>query len=435
MQCLRKIPSSSTFKFDKRNRFIKPVRVHPLQNHQPAIVHHVFVGNLAYVTTDEGLKAFFAPVQSEIAEAVQKAAELLNKTELDGREVVVEVAKPSDEKDKERKEKKAKRRPAGVVPKPFPVRTPAPDAEGATQAAPKKAGRVRKPRVSRPEGEDPAGEPSKTMLFVANLGFSVDDAASPLCSRGRAAEGNPGLDGKEVTGRAIAVKVAVNTPHSESEGEGKDEANPDAPAVPAEAPLSLKQPSLLTLRLLPRRCCRRRLIVCFITPIRSGAVDSVTLYIVSLVPNAMLFTVILITPVMSDEEDDYFSDKFLAAAALTSSAPKTYSSLRKQSQLRSQLKNEQGRTKSRRQRELESREQGLSQSLFERAKDEQEAGVSSGNKALSIMMKMGFKPGQALGQTDDHDTGKSPKPQTRAMKPRRTTSLPVFRSTRPSHCR
>lgn len=26
----------------------------------------VFVGNLAYVTTDEGLKAFFAPVQSEM---------------------------------------------------------------------------------------------------------------------------------------------------------------------------------------------------------------------------------------------------------------------------------------------------------------------------------------------------------------------------------
>ncbi|KAF4602243.1 hypothetical protein EYR40_005448 [Pleurotus pulmonarius] len=113
---------------------------------------------------------------------------------------------------------------------------------------------------------------------------------------------------------------------------------------------------------------------------------------------------------MSDEEDDYLSDKFLAAAVSTSSPPKTYSSLRKQSQLRSQLKNEQGRTKSRRQRELESREQGLSQSLFERAKDEQEAGVSSGNKALSIMMKMGFKPGQALGQTDDHDTQSSQTP-------------------------
>ncbi|KAF7433224.1 hypothetical protein PC9H_005174 [Pleurotus ostreatus] len=305
----------------------------------------VFVGNLAYVTTDEGLKAFFAPVQSEIlsahvilrghrsagygfvalssAEAVQKAAELLNKTELDGREVVVEVAKPSDEKDKERKEKKAKRRPgrrgAKAVPgevteaeangeatktdapttegetesvakpkkkkksarKPkFPKaegdvsEAPAPDAEGAAQAAPKKAGRVRKPRVSRPEGEDPAGEPSKTMLFVANLGFSVDDAGlTALFSEAgihvvtarivRRRYGKPrkskgygfvdvgseeeqqkaiqALDGKEVTGRAIAVKVAVNTPHSESEGEGKDEANPDAPvaaAVPAEAPVA-----------------------------------------------------------------------------------------------------------------------------------------------------------------------------------------------------
>ncbi|KAF4574814.1 hypothetical protein EYR36_006164 [Pleurotus pulmonarius] len=303
----------------------------------------VFVGNLAYVTTDEGLKAFFAPVQSEIlsahvilrghrsagygfvalssAEAVQKAAELLNKTELDGREVVVEVAKPSDEKDKERKEKKAKRRPGrrgakavpgevteaeanGEAPKTDVPTTegetegvakpkkkkksarkpkvpkaegdvseaPAPDAEGA-QAAPKKAGRVRKPRVSRPEGEDPAGEPSKTMLFVANLGFSVDDAGlTALFSEAginvvtarivRRRYGKPrkskgygfvdvgseeeqqkaiqALDGKEVTGRAIAVKVAVNTPHSESEGEAKDEANPDAaaPVVPAEVPVA-----------------------------------------------------------------------------------------------------------------------------------------------------------------------------------------------------
>ncbi|KAJ3482598.1 hypothetical protein NLJ89_g12129 [Agrocybe chaxingu] len=93
----------------------------------------VFAGNLAYTTTDEGLKAFFAPVASDIlsaqvilrgtrsagygfvalatAEAAQKAVDTLNKTELDGRPVIIEIAKPSEQKDKEKKEKKAKRKP------------------------------------------------------------------------------------------------------------------------------------------------------------------------------------------------------------------------------------------------------------------------------------------------------------------------------------
>lgn len=44
-------------------------------------------------------------------EAAESAVELLNKKQLDGREVIVEVAKPSDQKDKEKKERKAKRRP------------------------------------------------------------------------------------------------------------------------------------------------------------------------------------------------------------------------------------------------------------------------------------------------------------------------------------
>lgn len=44
------------------------------------------------------------------AEAAQKAVEALDKKELDGRQVIVEVAKPSEQKDKEKKEKKAKRR-------------------------------------------------------------------------------------------------------------------------------------------------------------------------------------------------------------------------------------------------------------------------------------------------------------------------------------
>ena len=45
------------------------------------------------------------------AEAAQKAVEVLDKQELDGRQVIVEIAKPSEQKDKDRKERKSKRRP------------------------------------------------------------------------------------------------------------------------------------------------------------------------------------------------------------------------------------------------------------------------------------------------------------------------------------
>ncbi|KAJ7179295.1 hypothetical protein C8R46DRAFT_941848 [Mycena filopes] len=107
---------------------------------------------------------------------------------------------------------------------------------------------------------------------------------------------------------------------------------------------------------------------------------------------------------MSDAEDDYLADidKFLVEPK-TSSAPKTYSQIRKEAAKQGQLKNEQNKTKSRRQREIESRTEGLSKSLFERAKEEEDAGLVSGNKALSIMLRMGFKPGQALGKTDDEE--------------------------------
>lgn len=107
----------------------------------------------------------------------------------------------------------------------------------------------------------------------------------------------------------------------------------------------------------------------------------------------------------SDDEDDYLSDKFLlqatAAAPSTSRAkPTTYSDKRREALRKAQLKNEQNRTKSRRERELEAREEGLSKSLFERAEEEQ---ASGSNKALAMMMKMGFKPGQTLGNVEDRE--------------------------------
>ncbi|KAG6890908.1 hypothetical protein C0995_000865 [Termitomyces sp. Mi166 len=104
---------------------------------------------------------------------------------------------------------------------------------------------------------------------------------------------------------------------------------------------------------------------------------------------------------MSGDEDDYLSDKFLIPEASATVQPKTYAQRRKEAEKQSRLKNEQNRIKSRRQREIEAREEGLSKSLFERAKEEEDAGISSGNKALSMMKKMGFKPGQALGKVED----------------------------------
>ncbi|KAI1792914.1 hypothetical protein LXA43DRAFT_1003783 [Ganoderma leucocontextum] len=111
---------------------------------------------------------------------------------------------------------------------------------------------------------------------------------------------------------------------------------------------------------------------------------------------------------MSDEEDDYLSDKFLmelAASSSTSSVtPKTYAERRKDALKRSALKNEQNRTKSRKEREREAREDALGRSLFERAHEEA-AESGQQNKALAMMMKMGFKPGQALGKEEGEEKG------------------------------
>jgi len=276
----------------------------------------VFAGNLAYSTTDEGLKAFFAPVASDIlsaqvilrgtrsagygfvalatAEAAQKAVDALDKKELDGRAVLVEVAKPSDQKEQEKKEKKASKRTGRRGSKAVPgevteaeangdaaktVATTTDDAakpkkkkkakkpkakkEGDETAAPaaaptegaadatKKTPRARKPKVARtprPAGEDPVGEQSDKMLFVANLGFTVDDEGlqklftdaginvvsarivrrawgQPRKSKGYGFVdvGTPeeqkkaieALTGKDVGGRAIAVKIAVNETKAE----------------------------------------------------------------------------------------------------------------------------------------------------------------------------------------------------------------------------
>jgi len=135
------------------------------------------------------------------------------------------------------------------------------------------------------------------------------------------------------------------------------------------------------------------------------------------------------------DDDDYLSDKFLVNTPEPQKS-KTYSEKRKEALYKSHLKNEQNRNKSRRQLEIESREEGLSKSLFERVEDDKTSGRGSENKALSMMMKMGFKPGQALGVTahaEEDNTNRSlsppppsadptPKPQ-RDISPPKETSI------------
>jgi len=180
------------------------------------------------------------------------------------------AAPGTDEAPKPKKKKKTARKPKrktatlaeGEEPKDG---EDAPPTEGTTEVPPaKKQPRARKPRAprtSRPAGEDPVGEPSKTTLFVANLGFNIDDEGlsalfadvginvvsarvvrrkfgPPRRSKGygfvdvgseeEQKKAIEALDGKEIGGRPIAVKIAVNATKEEEVDDAGPEA--DAPA-------------------------------------------------------------------------------------------------------------------------------------------------------------------------------------------------------------
>jgi G-patch domain len=80
------------------------------------------------------------------------------------------------------------------------------------------------------------------------------------------------------------------------------------------------------------------------------------------------------------------SDAFLVDAAKRD-VPETYAERRKKAINRSI---ERGAVKSRQQREQEAREEALARNMVDDSEQN--------SKALAMMMKMGFKPGQALGQ-------------------------------------
>ncbi|KAL5638305.1 hypothetical protein ACGC1H_005103 [Rhizoctonia solani] len=104
---------------------------------------------------------------------------------------------------------------------------------------------------------------------------------------------------------------------------------------------------------------------------------------------------------MSDEEDDYLSDKFLASleAPKPTTSNISYAERRRVAQRESERKRLEGRVKSRREMEEEARREGLSRSLFEKENGAEDGQPS--NKAMSMMLKMGFKPGESLGKKEE----------------------------------
>ncbi|EIW72125.1 hypothetical protein TREMEDRAFT_25391, partial [Tremella mesenterica DSM 1558] len=109
----------------------------------------------------------------------------------------------------------------------------------------------------------------------------------------------------------------------------------------------------------------------------------------------------------SDSEDDFMSDKYLVEVP---PGPKSYSSQRQAQTLKSMRKGQSKNQVPLRQLEAERRSEGLNTSLFDRlsspastsqiAKDvEKNKSIGTGgNKAMEMMMKMGWSVGESLGK-------------------------------------
>jgi len=206
----------------------------------------VFVGNLSFKTTEAELsKAFgvagvvssaniitrgprslgYGFVEMESEDAARKAVELLNKKDVDGRQINVDLAKPREEgegssprTERVRGGSRGRRIRGGRGGSKGPStatrggRRESPETNSNNfRGAPRRgSGRPRGGRggrkVSRPSIEQRPNTPSKTTLFVANLPFSLDDEGF----------------GKIFTSHGIQVKSAkvVRRPNGSSKGFG-----------------------------------------------------------------------------------------------------------------------------------------------------------------------------------------------------------------------
>jgi len=259
----------------------------------------VFVGNLAFSTKEPELAAAFGAagkviganiitrgprslgygfVEMESEEDAQKAVELMNKKELNGRQINVEVAKPQEEgKEKEPREQGEGGRRRGGRQRSYRKRTEEGEeaddkAEEGEEGAPRRRPR-RRPRAvgtGQKRSEDSnEREESKTTLFVANLPFALDDegfakvvtdvgvkptTAHVVKKRNGRSKGYgfvefenevdqkkalDGLNKKVVDERELSVKVAL-TEQARGEEEKQPAEKKSAPAEKKTAPAEKK---------------------------------------------------------------------------------------------------------------------------------------------------------------------------------------------------
>ena len=128
---------------------------------------------------------------------------------------------------------------------------------------------------------------------------------------------------------------------------------------------------------------------------------------------------------MDADEDDYMSAAFVSETPSAPSKPTTYAELRKAARRRGEDSVIRNAKRPRHEREAEAREQALNRSLFDTpTPDSPVPAAAPANKALGMMMRMGFKPGQALGaaaattsaSASDSDAP-PPKPSTARLEP------------------
>jgi len=264
----------------------------------------VFVGNLSFQTKEAELATEFGTAGKVISANIitrgprslgygfvemdseadaENAVKLMNKKDINGRPINVEIAKPQDEtKEKQPRQPKAEGENDEARRRPRKKTIRKKEGEGADAAeggeaekgeneGKKEEGeKRRRPRNRRSRRDSPGEkrvtneekEESKTTLFVANLPFSLDDegfakivtelglklkAAHVVKKRNGRSKGYgfiefdaeedqkkalEALNKKSVENRELSVKVALTEVHREEEGEEKKPA--EKKAVPAE---------------------------------------------------------------------------------------------------------------------------------------------------------------------------------------------------------
>ncbi len=145
------------------------MRLHSLA--PPALSHSFFCSLSAQVILRGTRSAGYGFVALATEEAAIKAVEALDKTELDGRPVIIEIAKPSEQKDKERKERKAKRRPGRRGSKAVPGEVTEAEANGEVTVVPEPAA----------AGTDEAAKPKKKKKNTVSLVQNCLQLVSVTC--------------------------------------------------------------------------------------------------------------------------------------------------------------------------------------------------------------------------------------------------------------